>query len=52
MGFLAMLAILDEDDLIIALPNQTIYEFVIKIATGDIKFEEIAVWLKTNSIKL
>ena len=51
-GFLAMLTILDEDNLSITLPNETIYEFVIKIATGEIKFDEIVVWLKTNTSKL
>ena len=50
-GYLAMLTILDEDNLSITLPNETIYEFVIKIATGEIKFDEIAVWLKTNTSK-
>ena len=47
-----MLTILDEDNLSITLPNETIYEFVIKIATGEIKFDEIVVWLKTNTSKL
>lgn len=51
-GFLAMLAILYKDDLSIALPNETIYEFIIKIATGEVKFEEMVGWLKTNTAKL
>jgi death-on-curing protein len=51
-GFLAMLAILDEDNLEITVPNDAVYNFVIKISTGEIKFEQIVDWLNQNSSSL
>lgn len=48
-GFLVMLAILDEGNLEITVPNDAVYNFVIKISTGDIKFEQIVDWLKQNT---
>jgi hypothetical protein len=29
--------------------NDELYNFTIKISTGEIKFEEIVIWLKNNS---
>src|SRR5436190_17668781 len=40
-GFLVMLAILKEDNIVIMLPNEDIYSFVVKISTGQINFEQI-----------
>jgi death-on-curing protein len=51
-GFLAMLAILDEDNLEITVPNDAVYNFVIKISTSEIKFEQIVDWLNQNSSSL
>ena len=51
-GFLAMLAILEDDNITIMLPNNDIYSFVIKISTGEINFEQIVDWLKSNTVKL
>lgn len=51
-GYLAMLAILDEGKLEFSIPNNNIYSFVIKISTGEIKFEEIVEWLKQNTAPL
>ena len=51
-GFLAMLAILHEGNLEITVPNDTIYNFVINISTGEIKFEQIVEWLKVNTTSL
>lgn len=45
-GYLAMLAILDEGKLELSVPDSSIYSFIIKISTGEIKFEEIVGWLK------
>ena len=45
-GFLAMLAILNEDNLEIIVPNDDVYNFVIDISTGVAKFEQIVNWLK------
>ncbi len=48
-GYLAMLAILEEGKLEITVTNNEIYSFVIRISTGEIKFDEIAEWLKLNT---
>ncbi len=47
-----MLAILEEDNITIMLPNEDIYSFVIKVSTGEINFERIVDWLKSNTAKL
>ncbi len=51
-GFLAMLIILNESDLEIVISNNTVYDFVIKISTGEIKFEQIVGWLNQNTAAL
>ena len=48
-GFLAMLAILNEGNLEIVVPNDVVYNFVIDISTGEAKFEQIVKWLKQNT---
>ena len=47
-----MLAILGEGDLEITVSNDVIYDFVINISTGEIKFEQIVDWLKQNTSAL
>ena len=51
-GFLAMLVILEENQFVINESNEVIYNFVIKISTGEIKFEQIVEWLKQNTISV
>jgi death on curing protein len=51
-GYLAVLAILDENNLELVASNDNIYSFVIKISTGEIKFEQIVEWLKQNTTSL
>ncbi|NOT92046.1 type II toxin-antitoxin system death-on-curing family toxin [Ferruginibacter sp.] len=51
-GYLAMLAILDENKLELIVSNDAIYAFVIKISTGEIKFDKIVEWLKQNTSSL
>ena len=51
-GYLAVLAILDENKLELVVSNDDIYTFVIKISTGEIKFEQIVEWLKQNTTSL
>ena len=51
-GFLAMLVILEENQFVINESNEVIYNFVIKISTGEIKFEQIVEWLKQNKISV
>lgn len=48
-GFLAMLAVLETFNFKINISNDEIYYFTIKISTGEIKFDEIVVWLKINT---
>jgi len=51
-GFLTMLAILSEGNLVITVPNDAIYDFTIAISTGDLKFEQLVEWLKANTASL
>jgi death on curing protein len=51
-GFLAMLAILEEKGLELTLSKEDVYNFVIKISTGQLKFEQIVEWLKNNTHSL
>jgi death on curing protein len=48
-GFLAMLAVLEAGNIKLTSSNDELYNFTIKISTGEIKFEEIVVWLKNNA---
>lgn len=48
-GFLAMLALLKDGDLEIVASNEAIYNFTIQISTGEIKFDQIELWLKNNT---
>lgn len=48
-GFLAMLAVIDHENFVISTTNDEIYNFTIKISTGELKFEQIVDWLKHNS---
>ena len=48
-GLLAMLVILEIGNLKITASNDAIYNFTIQISTGEIKFEEIVIWLKNNT---
>lgn len=51
-GYLVMLAILEESEIEINISNTDIYTFVIKISTGESKFEQIVEWLKQNTSHL
>lgn len=48
-GFLAMLAILEQEKLGITVSNKNIYDFVINVSTGETKFDQIVEWLKNNT---
>ena len=48
-GFLAMLIILEIGNLKITASNDATYNFTIQISTGEMKFEEIVLWLKNNT---
>ena len=48
-GYLAMLALLEEGKTEIQVPNEDIYNFVINISTGEIKFDQIVEWLMKNT---
>ena len=44
-----MLAILETGFYKINVSNEMVYDFTIKISTGEIKFDEIVLWLKNNT---
>jgi death on curing protein len=48
-GFLAMITLLRDDGILFNGVLEESYNFVIKISTGEIKFDEIVSWLKENS---
>lgn len=48
-GFLSMLAILSGGNIQINVSNNDVYDFIIQISTGEIKFEQIVEWLKQNT---
>ena len=48
-GLLAMLLILEIGNFKITASNDDTYNFTIEISTGEIKFEEIVLWLKNNT---
>ena len=48
-GLLGMLSLLLEYNLSLKATEEETYNFTIKISTGEIKFEEIVIWLKNNS---
>ncbi len=48
-GYLLMEAVLRYGNKKIPAANEDLYQFVISISTGEIKFDEIVQWLKTNS---
>jgi hypothetical protein len=45
-----MLALLKTGNLTLIPTNEVIYEFVIQISTGQLKFEQIVEWLKANTV--
>ncbi|MBS1509428.1 MAG: type II toxin-antitoxin system death-on-curing family toxin [Bacteroidetes bacterium] len=49
-GFLAMFAILNESKLNFKAANEDIYLLILRISTGEIKFEVIVKWLIENTI--
>ena len=51
-GFLAMTSLLEEDGYLLIATQEEAYYFTIKIAMGEIKFEEIIEWLKQNTSSL
>ncbi len=48
-GFLAMLAILDEADMVLNAEKDEIYSLVVDISTGAKSFDVIVEWLKKNT---
>ena len=48
-GLLAMLIILEIGNFKITASNDDTYNFTIQISTGEMKFEEIVLWLKNNT---
>ncbi len=48
-GLLGILSLLLEYNLSLKATEEETYKLTIKISTGEIKFEEIVVWLKNNT---
>jgi death-on-curing protein len=48
-GFLAGFALLYRSNLLIVAEQETAYNFVIDVASSNISFEDIVVWLKQNT---
>ena len=51
-GFLAMIAILRINNIMLNADEKHAYQFIIDISTGKIRFEEIVTWLKNNTTSL
>ena len=49
--FWPMFALLQEDGYKLSANNESAFSFTIKISTGEIHFDEIVAWLKTNTGK-
>ena len=50
-GMLGIVTLLLEHEIDIDVPGDDFYSMVIKISTGEMKFEEIVEWPKTNTAK-
>jgi death on curing protein len=50
-GFFAMISLIEEDGYFLKSTQNEAYDFTIKISTGEIRFEEMVEWLKSNTIK-
>jgi len=51
-GFLAIFSLLENEGYILTASQEEAYNFIIKISTGAIKFEQIVEWLKQNTSSL
>ncbi|MBC7890432.1 MAG: type II toxin-antitoxin system death-on-curing family toxin [Ferruginibacter sp.] len=51
-GFLAMASLLEGEGFLLFATQENAYDFTIQISTGEIKFEQIADWLKQNTAAL
>ena len=47
-GYLAMLAILESEKTFLIASNDQVYNLVIEISIGQIRFDKIVNWLKKN----
>ena len=48
-GIICIIALLKEFNIIFTASQEDVYNFTIRISTGEIKFEEIVEWLKSNT---
>jgi death on curing protein len=51
-GILSLITLLYEYGIFVNAKEDALYEFTIKISTGEIKFEQIVEWLKQNTASL
>jgi death-on-curing protein len=48
-GAVAMVALLEENGLMLSVDQEDFYDFVISISTGEKKFKQIVEWLQQNA---
>lgn len=48
-GFLAMVALIENDGYALKASEEDAYNFTIKISTGEARFDDIVAWLKANT---
>jgi death-on-curing protein len=51
-GFLGMFAIFTKENIKLTATDNVIYKFTIMVSTGEIKFDDMVIWLKENSISV
>jgi death-on-curing protein len=51
-GALAIYALLNDGGLVFTANEEAFYEFIIKISTGELNYEQILEWLKNNSYSI
>lgn len=51
-GMLGMVTLLFEYNIALTANENDLYSFIIKISTGEKKFEQIVDWLKNNSVSI
>ena len=48
-GFLAMATLLIDNGLMLIATQEDAYDFIIKVSTGELRFDGMVIWLKENT---
>ncbi len=51
-GFLVMVTLLIDSGFTLTANQDNAYEFIIKISTGEMRFDEILIWVKENTVSI